>query len=135
MKDRPTLVAFGLSLAFGLLALAMQAGRHAPRIVASPLHRAVERSDLAAIRRLLDAGVPVDGRTYAGQTGLGLAVVGHEWPAAELFLARGADSNAKVYGMSLLKVTALSADWKGYDWLLRHGARPDPGAAALRHKR
>ena len=135
MKDRSSLVALGLLLLVGLLALGMQVGRYGPRADATPFQKAIERGDLAAVRRFLDEGASVRFRTYAGQTALGLAVALDRWPVAELLLAKGADANEAIYGMSPLKVMALSGDWDGYDWLLAHGARPDPDAERLHSRR
>ncbi len=113
----------------------MQTGRHRSRLVEAPLHRAIGKGDVAAVRRALDAGAPPDLRTYGGMTALGMAVLQERWPIAELLLARGGDREAVVYDMPLVRVAALSGEWGGYDWLIRHGAKHDAEADALARKR
>jgi ankyrin repeat protein len=59
------------------------------------LVRAAEAGDLGALRRLLDAGTPVDSRDAKGRTGLLAATHADRIDAARLLIARGADVNAK----------------------------------------
>lgn len=59
------------------------------------LVRAAETGDLAALRRLLDAGVPVDTRDDHGRTALLAATHADRVDAARLLIERGADVNAK----------------------------------------
>lgn len=67
------------------------------RAIASPpaLVVAAEAGDLAALRRLLAAGTPVDVRDGAGRTALLAATQRDQVEAARLLIERGADVNAK----------------------------------------
>ena len=56
---------------------------------------AAEAGDMAALRRLLDAGVPVDTRDARGRTALLAATHADRIDAARLLIERGADVNAK----------------------------------------
>lgn len=62
---------------------------------AAELLRAAEAGDLAALRRLLDAGVPVDSRDARGRTALLVATDANRIDAARLLIERGADVNAR----------------------------------------
>lgn len=81
-----------LVLSLALLALAARAGgtQAGPALVA-----AAEAGDLAALRRLLDAGTPVDARDARRRTALLAATHADQVEAARLLIARGADVNAK----------------------------------------
>lgn len=59
------------------------------------LGAAAEAGDVATLRRLLDAGTPVDGRDARGRTALLVATHADRVDAARLLIARGADVNAK----------------------------------------
>ena len=59
------------------------------------LVRAAADGDMAALRRLLDAGVPVDARDGRGRTALLVATHADQVAAARLLIERGADVNAK----------------------------------------
>lgn len=59
------------------------------------LVRAAEAGDLATVRRLLDAGTPVDSRDARRRTALLLATHGNHPAVAQLLIARGADVNAQ----------------------------------------
>lgn len=59
------------------------------------LVRAAEAGDLAAVRRLLDAGTPVDSRDDRRRTALLAATHGNHPAVAQLLIARGADVNAQ----------------------------------------
>ena len=59
------------------------------------LVRAAQDGDMAALRRLLDAGVPVDARDARGRTALLAATHANRIDAARLLIERGADVNAK----------------------------------------
>jgi ankyrin repeat protein len=61
----------------------------------SSLVAAAAQGDLAALRRLLDAKVPVDGRDARGRTPLLLATRANRIDAARLLIEHGADVNAK----------------------------------------
>jgi ankyrin repeat protein len=65
------------------------------RADAPALAAAAAQGDLATLRRLLDAGVPVDGRDGRGRTALLLATHANRIDAARLLIERGADVNAK----------------------------------------
>ena len=68
----------------------MGAGADAPALV-----RQAEAGDLAALRRLLDAGVPVDTRDARRRTALLAATHANHIDVARLLIQRGADVNAK----------------------------------------
>lgn len=76
-----------------LLAMAALAG--AARATPAALLQAAERGDVATLKRLLDAGVPVDTRDARGRTALLVATHADRVEAAALLIARGADVNAK----------------------------------------
>ena len=59
------------------------------------LVRQAEAGDLAALRRLLDAGVPVDTRDARRRTALLAATHANHIDVARLLIQRGADVNAK----------------------------------------
>lgn len=88
MKRR-ALQAAGLAwLAAGVAPLWAQAST--PALVA-----AAEAGDVAALRRLLDAGAPVDTRDARRRTALLAATHANHVDAARLLIERGADVNAK----------------------------------------
>lgn len=62
---------------------------------AAALVNAAEAGDVAALRRLLDAGVPVDTRDARGRTALLAATQADRIDAARLLIERGADVNAR----------------------------------------
>ncbi len=64
---------------------------------ASPeaLIEAAERGDTAAVRQLLDAGTPVNGRDARGRNAVLAATQGGHVEAARLLIERGADVNAQ----------------------------------------
>lgn len=62
---------------------------------ASALLAAAEAGDVEALRRLLDAGTPVDARDGRRRTALLVATHANRVEAARLLIARGADVNAK----------------------------------------
>jgi ankyrin repeat protein len=61
----------------------------------APLVRAAEAGDTAAVKRLLDAGTPVDARDARGRTALLAATHADRVEVARLLIARGADVNAQ----------------------------------------
>jgi hypothetical protein len=65
------------------------------RADAPALVRAAADGDLASLRRLLDAGVPVDSRDALGRTALLSATHADRVDAARLLIERGANVNAK----------------------------------------
>jgi hypothetical protein len=77
------------------LLLALLAWPALVRADASGLVAAAEAGDLAALRRLLDAGTPVDVRDARRRTALLAATHANRVEAARLLIARGADVNAK----------------------------------------
>jgi len=62
---------------------------------AAALAAAAEGGDLAALRRHLDAGTPVDARDARGRTALLAATHADQVEAARALIQRGADVNAK----------------------------------------
>lgn len=62
---------------------------------AAELVQRAEAGDLPALRRLLDAGVPVDARDSRGRTALLAATHANRIDVAHLLIQRGADVNAK----------------------------------------
>ncbi len=68
-----------------------------PQVWANPtaLVAAAEAGDLDTLRRLLDAGTPVDARDGRRRTALLAATHANRIEAARLLIARGADVNAK----------------------------------------
>ncbi len=87
MRRRPCLTA----------ALALLGGGFARRAAATgdALIAAAEAGDLATLRRLLDAGTPVDGRDARQRTALLAAAHANRVDAARLLIERGANVNAK----------------------------------------
>lgn len=85
MRRRPLL---------GLACAAMSLPR-AARADAAALGAAAAGGDLATLRRLLDAGTPVDARGAQGRTALLAATRADQVAAARLLIERGADVNAK----------------------------------------
>jgi len=65
------------------------------RADAPALVRLAAAGDLASLRRLLDAGVPVDSRDALGRTALLAATHADRFDAARLLIERGANVNAK----------------------------------------
>jgi ankyrin repeat protein len=61
----------------------------------APLVAAAEAGDLPALQRLLEAGLPIDGRDSRGRTALLAATHANRIDAAKLLIKRGADVNAK----------------------------------------
>jgi uncharacterized protein len=66
-----------------------------PGDTAQSLVAAAQAGDLATMRRLLDAGTPVDVRDARRRTALLIATHANQVEAARLLIARGADVNAK----------------------------------------
>jgi len=62
---------------------------------APALHAAAQAGDLAALRRLLDAGAAVDLRDGRGRSALLAATHANQVAAARLLIERGADVNAR----------------------------------------
>ena len=67
----------------------------ASRADGAALLAAAEAGDLAAVRRLLDRGIPVDARDARGRTALLVATHADRVEVARLLIARGADVNAR----------------------------------------
>ncbi len=61
----------------------------------APLVAAAEAGDLAALQRLLEAGLPIDGRDSRGRTALLAATHANRIDVAKLLIKRGADVNAQ----------------------------------------
>lgn len=62
---------------------------------AAPLVDAAGRGDLAQVRRLLDAGAPVEQRDSRGRTAVLAATAGAHLAVVQLLITRGADVNAQ----------------------------------------
>jgi uncharacterized protein len=62
---------------------------------AAPLVEAAGRGDLAQVRRLLEAGIPVEQRDARRRTAMLAAVEGNHVEVARFLIARGADVNAQ----------------------------------------
>ena len=75
---------------------------------------AAEAGDLAALRRLLDAGTPVDARDARRRTALLAATHANRVDAARLLIERGADVNAKDDdpGLALSLCRRTRAGWR-----------------------
>ncbi|MEY4750678.1 MAG: hypothetical protein RIQ60_2892 [Pseudomonadota bacterium] len=71
------------------------ATRSAVAVASAELVRAAETGDLVRLRRLLDAGAPVNGRDSHGRTALLAATHKDKVDAARLLIERGADVNLK----------------------------------------
>ena len=76
------------------LAGASQAAAPSRRAVAQLLD-AARRGDVAALRRALDAGAPIESRDADGRTAILLATHANQLPAVRALIARGADVNAQ----------------------------------------
>jgi outer membrane protein assembly factor BamB len=96
----------GLALGVSVLGFATVVPRE------EALWEAAGRGDLAAVRKLLDEGTPVDARTRYGATALSFACDKGQLEVVTLLLERGADPNAKdrFYGATPLA------------WAAQHGA-------------
>jgi uncharacterized protein len=82
------LLALGLGLGTG--AAWPQAGG-----ASAPLVEAAQRGDLARVRALLDAGMPLEQRDARGRTAVLAATDGNQLQVVKLLIARGADVNAQ----------------------------------------
>src|SRR5215475_13530175 len=76
-----------------VVALSVAALAAVPREEA--LWEAAGRGDVAAVRKLLDEGTPVDAKTRYGATALSFACDKGQVEVVKLLLERGADPNAK----------------------------------------
>jgi len=91
-----------LTVACAALALFAITGAATPRAttpgvarMVNDLHDAAAKNDVVAVRRLLAAGAPVDGRNAAGETPLLVATHANSIAAAAALIAAGADVNAR----------------------------------------
>lgn len=82
------LVALGLALGGG-------AAWPQPGNAGAPLVEAAQRGDLARVRALLDAGIPIGQRDARGRTAVLAATDGNHLPVVRLLIARGADVNTQ----------------------------------------
>lgn len=91
--------------------------------VAFPLHDAVRAGDVAAVQRLLTAGVDVNAKDKSGNTALYLAATGRP-DILLLLLAHGADVNARngEDGYTALQVAAAFGEIVSINHLLEHRA-------------
>jgi ankyrin repeat protein/mono/diheme cytochrome c family protein len=89
----------------------------------TPLHAAVQRNDLAAVRALLKSGADVKAATRYGVTPLYLAAVNGSVAVVEALLAAGADANAALPdGETVLMTAARTGDAATVKALLARGA-------------
>src|SRR5207245_702031 len=72
----------------------------------TPLHFAVQRGDLEAVKALLEAGADVDKPTTSGMSPLVLAINNAHYEVAAYLLRHGADPNADGQGWSALHQVA-----------------------------
>jgi ankyrin repeat protein len=94
----------------------------------TPLHRAVQQSDLAQVRQLLTTGADATARTRYGVTPLELASAGASADVVEALLAAGADANTVTReGETVLMTAARAGNTGAIRALLARGA--DPNAA------
>ena len=103
--------------------------------LATPLTEAVVAQDLVATRRLLDAGVFVDGKDAGGYTPLMIAAGLGQVQMVELLLVAGADPNLldSRMGASALHKAAQSGVPEVARLLLDHGAFIDIQSPTLGH--
>lgn len=103
--------------------------------LATPLTEAVVAQDLVATRRLLDAGVLVDGKDAGGYTPLMIAAGLGQVQMVELLLVAGADPNLldSRMGASALHKAAQSGVPEVARLLLDHGAFIDIQSPTLGH--
>jgi len=88
-----------------------------------PFRRALKRSDLSAVGKLLDAGFDVNTRGAGRWTPLILAAIEGNVPALSLLLAKGAAVNeVDNWGVSALAYAALEGRVKAIEVLLQAGA-------------
>jgi ankyrin repeat protein len=71
------------------------AARASAHAASAPLVAAAEAGDLVTIERLLEAGLPIDGRDSLGRTALLAATHANRIDGAKLLIEHGADVNAK----------------------------------------
>lgn len=87
------------------------------------LHEAVDRNDLAALRRLIASGAPLNERDAQGRTPLLLATQNNRVDAVRLLIEAGADVNAKD---AISDSAYLLSGARGYNEILQltltHGA-------------
>jgi len=90
-----------------------------------PLVAAAERGDMAELRRLLDAGAPVNERDARGRNAVLAATQGGHEAAARLLIERGADVNAQD---DISDSAFLLAGASGHTGIVRAalGATPPP---------
>lgn len=90
------------------------------------LVEAALRNDAATVKRLIQQGVPVNGKGKEGLTPLHLALLNANYHAASLLLNGGADANlAAINGVSCLTLAAMMPDSRFLAAALRHGGKAD----------
>ncbi len=91
---RIALIAFTAALAGSVPASAQQGPTAAEQAAYRGVFAAAAQGDVPQLRRLLDAGAPVDGRDGRARTPLHVAAFGRRHASMRELVARGADPNA-----------------------------------------
>lgn len=107
------------AFAAGLMILCLPLAARA----SSPMRRAVESGDAAAVAALLDQGADLNGAVGRAElTPLKLAVNARKPAVAKLLLDRGADVNVRRNGTSALSLASINGDLAMVQLLLSRGA-------------
>lgn len=92
--------------------------------LAGPLHDAAMAGNLAAVKRLLNAGVAVDQPGFIGRTSLIMAATEGQVDVVELLIDRGADINLlDAADGSALHYATLEGHGEVVSLLIAHGAK------------
>src|SRR5262245_42124717 len=115
------------------LALAVSVAAFAATSKEEALWEAARQGDVAAVRKLLDEGVPVDAKSRYGATALSFASHKGQLEVVKLLLERGADPDVKdrFYGSTPLSWAAESGSLEIARLLVDRGARDLEAALEL----